>query len=101
MKPLIWGAEKRFIFHARAGQEFANAARRANHLTQQKRKVAAAQHFSSTTCENLFDPRLNSGRPRQSDLRASIGWKINGLCPFENSAFNLRSSGRPYVQIRA
>jgi hypothetical protein len=43
IKPLIWGAEKRFIFLGRAGQDSGKTARRANHLTQEERKVAAAQ----------------------------------------------------------
>jgi hypothetical protein len=37
--------QKRFIFRKRAGQEFANAARRANHLRMKMQEDPAVQRF--------------------------------------------------------
>src|SRR6266700_2934437 len=41
----------RVIFRERAGQEFASAARRANHLTENAQEEPAAQRFSSSSPE--------------------------------------------------
>jgi hypothetical protein len=37
--------QKQYIFRAGAGQEFASAARRANHLVQEHQEVAAVHRF--------------------------------------------------------
>ena len=63
-KPHISGKRKQIIFRARAGQEFASPARRANHLTQDGQEQAASQRFLDFSAGSI---RRHSGAPHRGE----------------------------------
>jgi hypothetical protein len=55
-KPHIYEKQKRNIFRERAGQEFAQRARRANHPMQDEQEQAAVQRFLDPAAADRSKP---------------------------------------------